>query len=316
LVSRNASALADSARRIERNSSVQSAPRATEQARRVQEIARRMAASPPERRQALQTLRKLSEYLDKQSEPQSSAQTLSKLAQRLGSSPADAKSVRKDLEEFGKSLDSRAMPETQKHVREAAKAFRDSDASKAASELKKAAASAAREGKPSEDAKGIEQLKRLVRLAMQGLQGGSQSVPGQQPKSSGGPSNITTSSGRGSPTSSGRYVPAKISGRGYTTPAQNQGIWRGKPQPAGPNAARDHAEDIHLSESGLPGRGLDKSIVSNSAPKAASTTPYYRYYPAFKKNEEQALNKEQVPSAYRQEVKDYFASLAPAQRTR
>ena len=40
-------------------------------------------------------------------------------------------------------------------------------------------------------------------------------------------------------------------------------------------------------------------------------TPYYEVYESYKKDAEDAVNKESVPPAYKQPVKDYFESIKP-----
>jgi hypothetical protein len=40
-------------------------------------------------------------------------------------------------------------------------------------------------------------------------------------------------------------------------------------------------------------------------------TPYYEVYESYKKDAEDAVNKDTVPPAYKQPVKDYFESIKP-----
>lgn len=154
------------------------------------------------------------------------------------------------------------------------------------------------------------------RQAMAGGNSSASERGGQSESAGGAPSNITQGEGRGGPTAPGHYTPSKISGSGYSTPKSGGGVFRGQPQQIDsykPQSSRQYAR-IYLPASG-PGRTVSQkggSLGNGSASRPqASSVPYYKVYPQFKKGAEAAIAKEDIPRAYANKVRQYFQSLAP-----
>lgn len=80
----------------------------------------------------------------------------------------------------------------------------------------------------------------------------------------------------------------------------------------GPKGKLNDVKDVSHSPSALGDSGTVFSAgTSKGAPTASSpaAVPYTEVYSNYKKSAESALNKEKVPPAYRNRVKDYFSSL-------
>ena len=290
--------------------------------------------SSPELQKAAQAMQ--------QNDSQALSQQLRQAADKIQSgsmTPAQQQQTAQDLQKLADALKNTPMPETQKHAQAAADALKRGDKQGAASELKKAAASAEKESQQQADqqaqsdaAQGVEDAQsQMAGANSPGDVSDSPSQPGQgqgkgKGKGSGkgqgtgdgdglgDGSDLKGSSGKhgsgkgnggsggggkggGTPSDTGNgSSPLKHLGKATPNP-QGAKLYFGRPLNSGPSKTGP-AKKVGSNPNGTPGN-------------TASQVPYYNYVGPAQKSAESAMDKEDIPPAYRSDVRKYFNSLNP-----
>ena len=243
-----------------------------------------------------------------------------------------------DLQKLADALKNTPMKETQQHSQAAADALKSGDKAGAASEMRKAAEAAEREaqqqadqqaqadaqqsveGAESEMAKanssgdiqndsgqpGVGQGKGNGKGSESGLKQGEgggegQGLPGSHGKHGSGKGNGGSGGGGmagGKPADTGQGS-STLKHLGHVNPdsPRNGKIYFGKPLNAGPSKT-----------------GPMRKVSSNpNAPTGQTTSkvPLYDYVAPSRKSAESTMDKEDIPPAYRSDVRRYFDSLQP-----
>ena len=279
-----------------------------------------------------------------QNDSQGLSQQLRQMADKTQSgkmSASEQQQAAGDVQKLADALKNTPMTETQEHAQAAADALKRGDKQAAASEMRKAAASAEREAQEQADQQGQQDAAQGMEDAESQMAGAnspgdvsddSGSQPGQgqgkgkgQGKGQGGmgaggglgdgsglqSAGSKHGSGKGNGGSGGGGMAGGKSGDngegssplkhlGKAGAAQNPKaikLYFGKPLNAGP------------SKTG-PTRKVGAN--PNAAPgPTASQVPYYNYVAPAQKSAESAMDKEDIPPAYRSDVRRYFNSLNP-----
>jgi hypothetical protein len=279
---------------------------------------------------------------------QTLSEQLRQLAQKTGSgqlSHAQQQQAAKDLQTLAQALQGTGMPQTQQHTQAAAQAMARGDTQTAAQELRKAADAAAREAQEQEDAQGMQGAQESLQDSQDEMasaqspnevsgEDGPPCPPGQvcPPCQAGQPCASTNQPGNGPPVSTdgppsnggygaGRGKPQTTYHRGqrpkqrlvqkpgketggprwldpHYDPAKNPNykkLYFGTPKTAGP------------SESG-PTR---KAHPGAGGGPVQSTVPYYNTVVTARKTAETAMDREDIPPAYKTDVAKYFNALQP-----
>ena len=72
------------------------------------------------------------------------------------------------------------------------------------------------------------------------------------------------------------------------------------------------SQRVDTQVKGKRGKGQSDYTTVRGAPEAGSAAqPYYEVYSNYRHAAEDALSKEDVPAAYKKQVRDYFESLRP-----
>ncbi len=280
-----------------------------------------------------------------QNDSQGLSQQLRQAAGKIESgqmSPSEQKQTAADVQKLADALKNTPMPETQQHAQAAADALKRGDKQAAASELRKAAASAEKESQQQADQQGQQDAAQGVEDAQSQMAGAnspgdvsdSPSQPGDgqgKGKGSGkgqgsgqGQPGDGLGSGSGLPSANGKHGTGKGNGGsggggkaggtpsdsgngssplkhlGKAAPALNpKGVklYFGKPLNAGPSKTGP-AKKVGANPNASPGT-------------TASQVPYYNYVGPAQKSAESAMDKEDIPPAYRSDVRKYFNSLNP-----
>ncbi|MBV9848081.1 MAG: hypothetical protein JO250_00190, partial [Armatimonadetes bacterium] len=271
---------------------------------------------------------------------QNNAQTLSEQLRQLARkaetgqmTPQQQQQAAQDLQKLADALQGTGMPETQQHAQAAAQAMAHGDKQTAAAEMRKAADAAEREAQQQQDAQGMQDAQNSLQDS-QGEMAGAQDpgdIPdgpsgqgqGQKPGGKGqgqtgppeygGEGNGGRGGGRGKPNTTyhkGQKPSHKIRQKpGYGAdaphwldphfdPAKNPRyakLYFGKPRTAGPSQAG-------------PTR---KTRPGEDTGPVRSTVPYYNSVVSARKTAENAMDREDIPPAYKKNVADYFNSLQP-----
>ena len=293
--------------------------------------------STPEMQKAAQAMQ--------QNDSQALSQQLRQMADRVQSgkmSPGEQQQAAADVQKLADALKNTPMPETQGHAQAAADALKRGDKQAAASEMRKAAASAEKESQEQADQQGQQDAAQGVESAESQMAGanspGDISDDNGQPGSGQGKGQGKGSGqgqgagsglgdGQGLAGSHGKHGSGKGNGGsggggmsggkpgdngegssplkhlGKAAPALNPKaikLYFGKPLNAGPSKT-----------------GPTRKVGSNpnAAPgQTSSQVPYYNYVAPAEKSAESAMDKEDIPPAYRSDVRKYFNSLTPPAR--
>lgn len=295
--------------------------------------------SSPEMQKAAQAMQ--------QNDSQGLSQQLRQAADKVSSgqmSPSAQQQTAADVQKLADALKNTPMPETQKHAQAAADALKRGDKQAAASELRKAAASAEKESQQQADQQGQQDAAQGVEDAQSQMAGAnspgdvsdSPSQPGNgqgkgkgagkgqgsgqgqgQGDGLGDGSGLKSANGKhgsgkgnggsggggkagGKPGSDGGNGSSPLKHLGKAAPALNpKGVklYFGAPLNSGPSKTGP-AKKVGSNPKGTPGT-------------TASQVPYYNYVGPAQKSAESAMDKEDIPPAYRSDVRRYFNSLNP-----
>ncbi len=275
-----------------------------------------------------------------QNDAQGLSEQLRQMANRTEAgkmSPSEQQQAAKDLQSLANALKNTPMPETQQHSQAAADALKRGDKQTAASEMRKAAEAAEREARQEADQEAMQDAQQSVEGAegeMAGAnsagdiqddfgqgdgqgqgkgqgkgqgqgegdgEGDGQGLPNGQGKHGSGKGNGGSGGGGmagGTPRDTGEgSSPLKHLGKVDPSHARTARLYFGKPQNAGP------------SKTG-PMRKVGSN--PNAAPgQTVSNVPFYNYVAPAQKSAESTMDKEDIPPAYRSDVRKYFNSLNP-----
>ncbi len=290
----------------------------------------------PELRKAAQAMQ--------QNDSQGLSEQLRQMASRAESgklSPAEQGQAAGDLQKLADALKDTPMPETQKHTQAAADALKRGDKQAAASEMRKAADAAEREARDQADQQAMQDAQDAAEGAESEMAGANSAgdiqddsgQPGQgqgngkgkgkgkgqgqgQGEGDGEGDGLQGATGRhaGAQATAGPGAGGKAGGKpgdtgegssplkhlGKMDPSKmskNVKLYFGKPLNAGPSKT-----------------GPIRKVGSNpnAAPgQTASKVPYYDYVAPARKSAESTMDKEDIPPAYRSDVRKYFNALNP-----
>ena len=290
--------------------------------------------SAPEMQKAAQAMQ--------QNDSQALSQQLRQMADKIQSgkmSPAEQQQAASDVQKLADALKNTPMPETQQHSQAAADALKRGDKQTAASEMRKAAASAEREAQEQADQQGQQDAAQGMEDAESQMAGanspGDISDDNGQPgdgsghgkgQGSGDGSGDGDGFGNGEGLASGQGKHGHGSGNGGSG---GGGMAGGKPGDTGEGSSSVK----HLGKAGdaLNPKGIKLYFGKplNAGPSktgptrkvganpnavpgsTASQVPYYNYVAPAQKSAESAMDKEDIPPAYRSDVRKYFNSLNP-----
>ena len=287
----------------------------------------------PELRKAAQAMQ--------QNDPKGLSEQLRQMADHaaLGKmSPAEQAQAAQDLQKLATALKNTPMPETQKHTQAAADALKRGDKSAAASEMRKAADAAEREAHNQADQQAMQGAQNATEGAESDMAGANsvgdiqdssgQPGPGQgkgkgQGKGNGsgqgegegdglGSGEGKHGSGKGNGGSGGGGMaggkpgdtgegssPLKHLGKmDPSKMSKNNKLYFGKPLNAGPSKSGP-IRKVGSNPNAVPGQ-------------TASKVPYYDYVAPAQKRAESTMDKEDIPPAYRSEVRKYYNALNPS----
>lgn len=277
-----------------------------------------------------------------QNDSQALSQQLRQAADKTQSgsmTPAQQQQTAQDLQKLADALKNTPMPETQKHAQAAADALKRGDKQGAASELKKAAASAEKESQQQADQQAQSDAAQRVEDAQSQMAGANS--PGDVSDSPGQPGN-GQGKGKGTGAGKGQGVgeraglgdgsDLKSAGSKHGSGKGNGGSGGGGKSGGTPSDNGNGSSPLkHLGKatpnpqgvklyfgaplnSGPSKTGPAKKVGANpngSAGTTASQVPYYNYVGPAQKSAESAMDKEDIPPAYRSDVRRYFNSLNP-----
>lgn len=278
---------------------------------------------------------------------QTLSQQLRQLSQRTASgqmSPGQQQQAARDLQSLSQALQGTGMPQTRQHVQAAAQAMAHGDTKTAAQELQKAADAAQREAQEQQDAAGMQNAQQSLQDSQDEIAGaqspsditqanqqGQPCPPGQvcqpcqpgQPclqsnqqgngppiTANGPPGNGGHGGGRGKPQTayqkgqrpSGRVIEKPGSGKGaphwldpHFDPTKNPNyrkLYFGGPKTAGPSQP-----------------GVSRLARPGASGPVQSAVPYYNTVTTARKTAESAMDREDIPPAYKNDVAKYFNSL-------
>jgi len=278
-----------------------------------------------------------------QNDAQGLSEQLRQMANRTEAgqmSPNEQKRASQDLQNLANALKNTPMPETQKHTQAAADSMKRDDKQTAASEIRKAADAADREAKQEADQEAMQDAQQSVEDSESQMAGAnsagdiqddsSQSGQGKKPGQGQGKGQGSgqgqgqgdgTGDGQGLPNSGGKHgsgkgnggsggggksggaprdtgegsSPLKHLGKANPNNPKNGRLYFGKPENAGPSKT-----------------GPMRKVGSNPNATPGQTTsnvPYYNYVAPAAKSAESTMDKEDIPPAYRSDVRKYFNSL-------
>lgn len=256
----------------------------------------------PELRKAAQAMQ--------QNDSQGLSEQLRQMANRAESgklSPAEQGQAAGDLQKLADALKNTPMPETQKHTQAAADALKRGDKQAAASEMRKAADAAEREAREQADQQAMQDAQDATEgaeneMAGAGSAGDIQDDSGQPGQSQGkgkgkGSGGGGMAGGKPSDTGDGSSPLKHLGKMDPSKMSKNVKLYLGKPQNAGPSKT-----------------GPIRKVGSNpnAAPgQTTSKVPYYNYVAPAQKSAESTMDKEDIPPAYRSDVRKYFNALNP-----
>jgi hypothetical protein len=278
-----------------------------------------------------------------QNDSQALSQQLRQMADKIQSGkmpPAEQQQAASDVQKLADALKNTPMPETQQHAQAAADALKRGDKQTAASEMRKAAASAERESQQQADQQGQQDAAQGMEDAESQMAGANS--PGDIQDDNGQPGNGQgKSQGKGQGSGSGDGNDGFGNGQGLESSHGKHGSGKGNGGSGGGGMAGGKPGDNgngssplkHLGKAGAalnpkgvklyfgkplnagPSKtGPTRKVGSN--PNAlpgttASQVPYYNYVAPAQKSAESTMDKEDIPPAYRSDVRRYFNSLNP-----
>ena len=291
--------------------------------------------STPEMQKAAQAMQ--------QNDAKGLSEQLRQLASRSESgkmSAGDQQQAAQDLKKLSEALKNTPMKETQQHSQAAADAMKRGDKSAAASEMRKAAEAAEREAQKQADQSAQADAQKSVEGAESEMAGANSAGdiqddsgrPGQgqgkgkgQGKGSGAGQGEGAGDGQGQglPGSNGKHGSGKGNGG-----SGGGGMAGGKPSDTGQGSSPlKHLGHINPDSprngklyfgkplnAGPSKTGPMRKVGSNPntpAGQTASKVPYYDYVAPARTSAESTMDKEDIPPAYRSDVRRYFNSLQP-----
>jgi len=289
----------------------------------------------PELRKAAQAMQ--------QNDSQGLSEQLRQMAGRAEAgkmSSAEQAQAGQDLQKLADALKNTPMPETQKHTQAAADALKRGDKAAAASEMRKAADAAEREAHEQADQQAMQGAQDATEGAESDMAGASsagdiQDDSGQgqgqgqgkgkgKGKGNGSGQGDGEGEGDGLDGSDGKHGSGKGNGGsggggmaggkpgdtgegssplkhlGKMDPAKmskNNKLYFGKPLNAGPSKTGP-IRKVTSNPNAVPGQTNSK-------------VPYYDYVAPARKSAESTMDKEDIPPAYRSDVRKYFNALNP-----
>jgi hypothetical protein len=279
---------------------------------------------------------------------QTLSQQLRQLAQKTQAgqlTPAQQRQAAQDLQKLAQALQGTGMPQTQQHTQAAAQAMAHGDTKGAAQELQRAADAAEREAQAQQDAQGMQSAQDSLQNGEDQMAGaqdpgdingppGQACPPGQvcQPCQPGQPCASSNQPGSGppisanGPPSNGGYGAGR--GKPQTTYHKGQRPNRRVVEKPGGGKDAPHWLDPHLASSQNPNyRKLYFGKPQTAGPSQSGTTrkahpgsdngpvtsrvPYYNTVITARKSAESAMDREDIPPAYKTDVSRYFNSLQP-----
>ncbi len=288
----------------------------------------------PEVQKAAQAMR--------QNDTKALSEQLRQLADKAASgklSPPEQQQAAADLQKLSGALKDTPMPETQKHTQAAADALKRGDKQGAASEMRKAAEAAEREARAQADQQAMQDAQSAAEDAQSQMAGASsagdiQNDSGQPGDGSGKNPGKGQGSGQGQGAGQGfgdgigqgQQANGKMgSGKGNGG-SGGGGKAGGKPSDTGQGSSPikhlGHAPagkgtaKVYFGKAlnaGPSKTGPTRKVGGGHDPGGAapSSVPYYDYVAPAKKSAETTMDKEDIPPAYRSDVRRYFQSLDP-----
>ena len=288
----------------------------------------------PEMQKAAQAMR--------QNDTKALSEQLRQLADKAASgklSPSEQQQAAADLQKLSNALKDTPMPETQKHTQAAAEAMKRGDKQAAASEMRKAADAAEREARAQADQQAMQNAQNAAEDAQSQMAGASSA--GDIKDDSGPPGDGSGKNpGKGQGNGQGQ-APGEGFGDGIGKGQQSggkMGSGKGNGGSGGGGKAVGKPSDTGQGSSPIKHLGHtngDKGTAKvyfgkalNAGPSktgptrkvgggkdgggaAPSSVPYYDYVAPAKKSAETTMDKEDIPPAYRRDVRRYFQSLDP-----
>ena len=276
----------------------------------------------------------------RQNDTKALSEQLRQLADKTASgklSPAEQQQAAADLQKLSGALKDTPMPETQKHTQAAADAMKRGDKQGAASEMRKAADAAEREARAQADQQAMQDAQSAAEDAQSQMAGASSA--GDIQDDSGQPGNGKNpgkGNGQGQGQGAGQGFGDGI-GQGQQSNGK-MGSGKGNGGSGGGGKAGGKPSDTGQGSSPIKHLGHtngDKGTAKvyfgkalNAGPSktgptrkvgggrdpggaAPSSVPYYNYVAPAKKSAETTMDKEDIPPAYRSDVRRYFQSLDP-----
>lgn len=286
----------------------------------------------PEVQKAAQAMR--------QNDTKALSEQLRQLADKAASgklSPSEQQQAAADLQKLSSALKDTPMPETQKHTQAAADAMKRGDKQAAASEMRKAADAAEREARAQADQQAMQDAQNAAEDAQSQMAGASSAGDIQDDSGqSGNGSGKNPGKGQGNGSGQGEGFGDGI-GQGQQSNGK-MGTGKGNGGSGGGGKAGGKPSDTGQGSSPIkhlghanPDKGTAKVYFGkalNAGPSktgptrkvggghdpggaAPSSVPYYDYVAPAKKSAETTMDKEEIPPAYRSDVRRYFQSLDP-----
>ena len=292
------------------------------------------SGSTPEMQKAAQAMQ--------QNDAQGLSEQLRQMANHTESgklSSGEQQRAAQDLQNLADALKNTPMPETQKHTQAAADALKKGDKAAAASEMRKAAEAADREAQAQADQQSMQDAQESVEGAESEMAGASsagdvqddnsQSGQGKgkgsgQGQGEGQSAGTGQGQGQGLANSNGKIGSGKGNGG-----SGGGGMAGGKPADTGEGSSplkhlgkmdpSKTSKDTKLyfgkpENAGPSKTGPIRKVGSNPNALPGQTTskvPYYNYVAPAQKSAESTMDKEDIPPAYRSDVRKYFNSLNP-----
>ncbi len=276
----------------------------------------------------------------RQNDTKALSEQLRQLADKTASgklSPAEQQQAAADLQKLSQALKDTPMPETQKHTQAAADAMKRGDKQGAASEMRKAADAAEREARAQADQQAMQDAQSAAEDAQSQMAGASSA--GDIQDDSGQPGNGNgknpgkgngqgqgAGQGFGDGIGQGQQSNGKVgSGKGNGG-SGGGGKAGGKPSDTGQGSSPikhlGHTNGDKGTAKVYFGKALNagpsktgptRKVGGGHDPGGAapSSVPYYNYVAPAKKSAETTMDKEDIPPAYRSDVRRYFQSLDP-----
>ena len=293
-------------------------------------------SSTPEMQKAAQAMQ--------QNDSQALSQQLRQMADKTESgkmSPSQQQQAAADVQKLSDALKNTPMTETQQHAQAAADALKRGDKAAAASEMRKAAASSEKEAQQQADQQGQQNAAQGVEDAQSQMAGANS--PGDISNDNGQPGDGSgKGKGQGKGGGSGEGNGSGLGdGKGLQNSHGKEGSGKGNGGSGGGGMAggkpgNNGEGSSPLKHLGKAGAGQNPTGVKlyfgkplNAGPSktgptrkvganpnavpgsTASQVPYYNYVAPAQKSAESTMDKEDIPPAYRSDVRRYFNALNP-----